>query len=512
MIACATVALAALAPPSAHSGTPATSHDSLPATGASSSSEGWQQQQAADEEPQRTQGRLLWRRLQILGWDDLCEQNTRTNSAADDGINISCRAHKRLFARVVPVDLAAACCFFVIAALAMSGGIGGGAVFVPSLTLLLRFTPSVAISLSQSLICGAAMGAFLVNAFSAHPYDPSRPLIDVPLTAFLAPAEMAGAVIGTQLHRALPTALTLGAMVILLTLTAFYTLRKGVRMRAAETDLGGTVVAVEKSNLLPERPFGQPLATSGAPAASASPDSSGSRRTTKRLQCESVALLVSCWIALVLLLLLRGGKGAPSLLGASECSATFWALTLGALLMLAAASVSAAKRLVAKQVTPPSSASRVAEIKWNPASATKCAMQAVGAGVVAGMMGVGGGIVLGPLMLEMGILPQVSTATTATMILLTSSSAAAAFYISGMTPPDYSITFGAVTLAGAYTGKRFVALLLRRYHCVSAIVLLLGFLIAASTLAIGATGIVELQSELQAQGSFAATLALRPFC
>ena len=42
------------------------------------------------------------------------------------------------------------------------------------------------------------------------------------------------------------------------------------------------------------------------------------------------------------------------------------------------------------------------------------------AGIIAGMFGVGGGIVKGPLMLHLGVLPEVAAATSATMILFTS--------------------------------------------------------------------------------------------
>ena len=42
------------------------------------------------------------------------------------------------------------------------------------------------------------------------------------------------------------------------------------------------------------------------------------------------------------------------------------------------------------------------------------------AGIIAGMFGVGGGIVKGPLMLALGVLPDVAAATSATMILFTS--------------------------------------------------------------------------------------------
>ena len=53
------------------------------------------------------------------------------------------------------------------------------------------------------------------------------------------------------------------------------------------------------------------------------------------------------------------------------------------------------------------------------------------AGLIAGLIGIGGGMVLGPLMLQMGILPQVVTSTAATMVALTSSSAAVLFLTSG---------------------------------------------------------------------------------
>ena len=43
--------------------------------------------------------------------------------------------------------------------------------------------------------------------------------------------------------------------------------------------------------------------------------------------------------------------------------------------------------------------------------------------MVAGVCGVGGGIIKGPLMLSLGVRPEVAAATSATMILATSCSA-----------------------------------------------------------------------------------------
>ena len=65
--------------------------------------------------------------------------------------------HKPLWPRVIFREYAAAALVFVVGALAASGGIGGGGLFVPVLNLMLRFDPHTCTALSQGLICGAAV-------------------------------------------------------------------------------------------------------------------------------------------------------------------------------------------------------------------------------------------------------------------------------------------------------------------------------------------------------------------
>jgi uncharacterized membrane protein YfcA len=59
-------------------------------------------------------------------------------------------------------------------------------------------------------------------------------------------------------------------------------------------------------------------------------------------------------------------------------------------------------------------------IEWTPRTTLSYPAACSFAGVIAGMFGVGGGIVKGPLMLHLGVLPEVAAATSATMILFTS--------------------------------------------------------------------------------------------
>ena len=59
-----------------------------------------------------------------------------------------------------------------------------------------------------------------------------------------------------------------------------------------------------------------------------------------------IGLLIVVWIGLLALLLVRGRKGAPSLLGVKACSGGYWLITALGLAWLLLVSVVAGRRLV----------------------------------------------------------------------------------------------------------------------------------------------------------------------
>jgi len=223
---------------------------------------------------------------------------------------------------------------------------------------------------------------------------------------------------------------------------------------------------------------------------------------------------VVVWVALVFLLVLRGGKGAPSLIGVPPCGPGYWAVTLVGFGWLLGVSILAGRRLVRLSAVSEAAGTRLLEgdVRWSSTRAASCLIQAFLAGIVAGLVGVGGGMVLGPMMLELSILPQVSTATTGTMVLLTSSSAAAVFLQAGVAPADYSIAFGLVATLGAYTGKVGITALVRRYRASALIILLLGSLIGISMLATTAAGLLNVRDQLASGRGLSSLVALRSIC
>ena len=69
------------------------------------------------------------------------------------------------------------------------------------------------------------------------------------------------------------------------------------------------------------------------------------------------------------------------------------------------------------------------DIKWNNLIFLKFPCYSFISGLMAGLLGIGGGLILGPLLLELGLHPIVSTATSNYLVLFTSSSTSIQFIL-----------------------------------------------------------------------------------
>jgi uncharacterized membrane protein YfcA len=72
------------------------------------------------------------------------------------------------------------------------------------------------------------------------------------------------------------------------------------------------------------------------------------------------------------------------------------------------------------------------------------------AGLLAGLVGIGGGMVLGPLLLEIGMIPQVSSVSAALMVCFAASAAAVQYLMLGVYPLGYTLLYGSVAGLGAW--------------------------------------------------------------
>merc|ERR1712070_412298 len=131
------------------------------------------------------------------------------------------------------------------------------------------------------------------------------------------------------------------------------------------------------------------------------------------------------------------------------------------------------------------------DVMWTGGSAVLCPLVCLLAGLFAGMFGVGGGIVQGPVMLEMGVLPEVAAATTAFLILFTAGSAAFSYAMFKMILWDFAAVLIPIGLLATLGGQLAVNWMIKTFKRSSYIIFIIAGVLGVSTILMCYIGILE---------------------
>ncbi|MBA0734233.1 hypothetical protein Gogos_018168 [Gossypium gossypioides] len=130
-----------------------------------------------------------------------------------------------------------------------------------------------------------------------------------------------------------------------------------------------------------------------------------------------------------------------------------------------------------------------ASIQWSPSNIAFCALCGILGGTVGGLLGSGGGFILGPLLLEIGVIPQVASATATFVMMFSSSLSVVEFYLLKRFPMPYALYLMGVSILAGFWGQYFVRKLITILRRASLIVFILSGVIFASALTMGVIGI-----------------------
>ncbi len=435
---------------------------------------------------------------------------------------------------------------FVCAALglfiAAGGGIGGGGILVPVYILIMGFLPKHAIPLSNVTVLGGAVASTLRNIRKRHP-TADRPLIDWDLIVAMEPPTVAGALIGANLNKILPEAVIAVMLALLLSFTAYITLKKALKMHRKETEMierssagVGTLneylllndnlsivnedckcVECNSSNALsihrnppchlpthikqdceieiegehddmPE--FGDPITLSYI------------IKEERQPKTRNVMLVFVMFAVVLIINILKGGGGFQSPVGIRCGSSSFW-FAQGLLLVWILFISCLGRMFMLKDTKRKIEAGYIyldEDVKWDKKSTIIYPLISTLAGFFAGMFGIGGGIIKGPLMLEMGIHPAVASATSACMILFTSFTATTTFSVYGLMIPDYAVACSVLGFCATYLGQTFMSHVIANSNRNSYIAFSIGVVVLLSALLMTLEFILQLASGEMEEG------------
>ncbi|XP_002516570.2 sulfite exporter TauE/SafE family protein 3 [Ricinus communis] len=365
---------------------------------------------------------------------------------------------------------------FFGAAFGSVGGVGGGGIFVPMLTLIIGFDPKSATAISKCMIMGAAMSTVYYNLKLRHP-TLDLPIVDYDLVLLIQPAVLLGISTGVTLNVFFPDWAVTVLLIILLIGTSVKAYFKGVDTWNKETTLKEE--AAKQYKLLP-----------GGPS-NVNPRQKHTRErevpVLENIHWKEFALLVFDWVAYLALQIAKNYT--------ATCSTAYWVLNLlqvpvsvGVFLYAAVGLYRGRRRIASK-----------GDEGMNLKAYQLLAFCAYGvmAGIVGGLLGLGGGFIMGPLFLELGIPPQVTSATATFGMAFSSSMSVAEYYLLSRFPVPYALYFIAVATIAAFAGQHIITKLIAITGRASLIIFVLAFTIFVSALTLGGVGISNIIGKIE---------------
>ncbi|CAJ1972327.1 unnamed protein product [Sphenostylis stenocarpa] len=341
------------------------------------------------------------------------------------------------------------------AAFGSVGGVGGGGIFVPMLSLVIGFDPKSSTALSKCMIMGAALSTVYYNLNLRHP-TLDLPIIDYDLVLLIQPMVLLGISIGVVFNVVVPDWMVTLVLLVLCLGTSVKEFFKGVETWKKETIKEEEHARKQDSSGVGAEVEYRPIPS--GPDTDIAKDTKKENQTTK---CSAIywvlnllQIPVSIGVAGYEAISLYKGKRAFSSVGDQGKSFTIKKLSL------------------------------------------YCTCGVL-AGTVGGFLGIGGGFVMGPLFLELGIPPQVASATATFGMVFSSSMSVVEYYLLKRFPVPYALYFIVVAAFSAIVGQHIMKKLIDLYGRASLIIFVLAFTIFVSALSLGGVGLLEMVKKIQ---------------
>ncbi|CAD7923852.1 unnamed protein product [Amoebophrya sp. A120] len=396
---------------------------------------------------------------------------------------------------------------FFLCALAVGGGVGGGALYMPVYVGLLN-DAHLAVPLAKITTNGVAWSAFFFNLFARHPDDSRRPLINYDVALIMEPLTLIGTIIGVALNVILTSGHVLFTLVTVLGFTAYRTLEKGCKQRNKELAFLKDRAEATGISSAPSSAVELPSVTSQQERAAllGTETDDSSNPAPRWFPVDKFLTMVGLWVFHCACLFYAGGPFAIACGEPQEKAA----IVLNFLVQLGftlywrrrCLNLQEKKRNDAALLENDFAATTTAgtgqrhlvqeNFQFGTMNTLVYPFLSGVAGVCAGALGIAGGLIKGPLMVDWGLAAQSATATAIFMIMFTSSSTILQFVILGRLELKISLLLWFTGFGGGLLGSKMVASVLKKFDRQSFVTFFLGFIIVASALCMCSVVILQM--------------------
>lgn len=378
---------------------------------------------------------------------------------------------------------------FIGAAFGTVGGVGGGGIFVPMLTLIIGFDQKSSTAISKCMITGGAAATVFYNLKLRHP-TLDLPIIDYDLALLFQPMLMLGISIGVSFNVIFADWMITVLLIIIFFGTSTKAFFKGIESWKRETIMKKEVARRMQSNGNGSEDVEyRPLP--GAPTNGSRSGTNESKRKEvsiiENIYWKELGLLVAVWLIILALQIAKNYT--------TTCSVAYWVLNLLQIPVAFGVSSYEAVRLYYGQSVIVSQ--EESSTNWKVHHLILYCACGITAGIVGGLLGLGGGFILGPLFLELGIPPQVSSATATFAMTFSASMSVVEYYLLKRFPVPYALYLTAVASISALVGQHVVRKVIKILGRASIIIFILSATIFVSAISLGGVGIADMIEKIK---------------
>lgn len=363
---------------------------------------------------------------------------------------------------------------FIAASILSAGGIGGGGLYVPIMTIVAGLDLKTASSFSAFMVTGGSIANVGCNLFVRNPKAGGKTMIDFDLALLLEPCMLLGVSVGVICNLVFPNWLITSLFAVFLAWSTVKTFGNGVYYWRLESEM----VKIRESRRVGENDENE-IESVKLPLL-------GDYERPKRFPWMKLGVLVIIWLSYFAVYLLRGNKYGEGIISIEPCGITYWLLsstqiplTLFFTLWICFSDNVQGNQCSDHQV----SVKDVEDLSSNDGGrSNKCMfpVMALLAGVLGGVFGIGGGMLISPLLLQVGIAPEVTAATCSFMVLFSSTMSAIQYLLLGMEHTGTASLFAIVCFVASLVGLMVVQKVITQYGRASIIVFSVGIVLMTS--------------------------------
>ncbi|CAJ1938423.1 unnamed protein product [Sphenostylis stenocarpa] len=372
---------------------------------------------------------------------------------------------------------------FIGAAFGNVGGVGGGGIFVPMLTLIIGFDSKSAVAISKCMITGGATATFFYNMKERHP-TLDLPVIDYDLALLFQPMLMLGISIGVVFNVIFPEWMLTVLLIICFAVISIKSFFKGVETWKKETILKKEA---QKNSRIDNNGKSQDaehcVQTGDLVKDNINQSTKKKVSIIENIKWKDLGLLFAVWIIIIALEI-----GKVGIL-------VYWVLNLLQVPIAGGMSSYQAIRLYKGQRTISSKGDQ--QTKFGVLQLIMLCGCGALAGTIAGLLGLGGGFILSPLFLGLGIPPQVASATSIMAMTFSASMAVVEYYLLKRFPIPYALYLVAVATVASLVGQHLVRKVIAILGRASIIIFVLTLTLVVSAVLLGGVGVANIIKSIE---------------